>query len=254
MRILLIESDSEIAQSIELVLKKNGFNIYNIDLGKDGVDLAKLYYYDLIILELNLPDISGHDVIWQIRVSGIATPILVLSKLSDTENKVKSLGFGADDYMVKPFNKDELIARIHAIVRRSNGYSQSIISTGNIRLNLDTKQVHVDGERLHITGKEYQILELLSLRKGTVLTKEMFIDHLYGGIDEPEVRIIDVFIDKLRKKIAKVNGTESHIETVPGRGYVLRESEEELASANTSIFESNPTDIPLSGTAESSKK
>src|SRR4029078_1564539 len=146
------------------------------------------------------------------------------------EDKVRGLGFGADDYMTKPFHKDELVARIHAIVRRSKGHAQSCIQTGDLVVNLDTKTVEVGGQRVHLTGKEYQMLELLSLRKGTTLTKEMLLNHLYGGMDEPQIKIIDVFICKLRKKLATAAGGKNFIETVWGRGYVLREGapEEDL--------------------------
>ena len=226
MRVLLIEDDSAMAQSIELMLKSEGFNVYTTDLGEEGVDLGKLYDYDIIILDLQLPDMSGFDVLKQLRVNKIATPILILSGSTQVENKVKGLGFGADDYMTKPFHKDELIARVHAVVRRSKGHSQSVIQTGKLTVNLDTKTVEVDGSRVHLTGKEYQMLELLSLRKGTTLTKEMFLNHLYGGMDEPELKIIDVFICKLRKKLAAATGGEHYIETVWGRGYVLREPDE----------------------------
>jgi two-component system cell cycle response regulator CtrA len=214
------------AQSIELMLKSEGFNVYTTDLGEEGVDLGKLYDYDIIILDLQLPDMSGFDVLKQLRVNKIATPILILSGSTQIENKVKGLGFGADDYMTKPFHKDELIARVHAVVRRSKGHSQSVIQTGKLTVNLDTKTVEVDGQRVHLTGKEYQMLELLSLRKGTTLTKEMFLNHLYGGMDEPELKIIDVFICKLRKKLSVATGGKNYIETVWGRGYVLREPDE----------------------------
>ena len=115
------------------------------------------------------------------------------------------------------------MARIHAIVRRSRGHAQSVIQTSDLVVNLDTKTVEVNGARVHLTGKEYQMLELLSLRKGTTLNKEMFLNHLYGGIDEPEIKIIDVFICKLRKKLAGASNCKDYIETVWGRGYVLRE-------------------------------
>ena len=222
MRVLLIEDDSATAQTIELMLKSEGFNVYTTDLGEEGVDLGKLYDYDIIILDLQLPDMSGFDVLKQLRVNKISTPILILSGSTQIENKVKGLGFGADDYMTKPFHKDELIARVHAVVRRSKGHSQSVIQTGKLTVNLDTKTVEVDGQRVHLTGKEYQMLELLSLRKGTTLTKEMFLNHLYGGMDEPELKIIDVFICKLRKKLQAAAG-QHYIETVWGRGYVLRD-------------------------------
>jgi len=223
MRVLLIEDDAAVARSIELMLKAAGFNIYITDLGEEGVDLGKVYEYDLIILDLDLPDISGYDVLKQLRMARVNTPVLILSGEVDIEAKVKTLGYGADDYLTKPFNKDELVARITAIVRRSKGHAESVIRTGDILVNLDAKTVEVDGERVHLTGKEYQMFELLSLRKGTTLTKEMFLNHLYGGMDEPEVKIIDVFICKLRKKLKEATGKECPIETVWGRGYVLRD-------------------------------
>jgi two-component system, cell cycle response regulator CtrA len=226
MRILLIEDDSATAQSIELMLQSQGFNVYTTDLGEDGVDLGKLYDYDIILLDLDLPDMSGYEVLKTLRVSKVKTPILILSGFAGIEDKVRGLGFGADDYMTKPFHKDELVARIHAIVRRSQGHAQSVIEIGGLKLNLDTKTVDVNGHRVHLTTKEYQIFELLSLRKGAMLTKEMFLNHLYGGMDEPEQKIIDVFICKLRKKLAAATGGKHYIETVWGRGYVLRNPED----------------------------
>jgi len=223
MRILLIEDDPATSKSIELMLGHANFNVYTTDLGEEGIDLAKLYDYDLILLDLVLPDINGHDVLRQLRVARIDTPILILSGETDTDNKMRGFGSGADDYLTKPFHREELIARIHAIIRRSKGHSQSIIKTGDIEVNLDGKTVEVRGNTVHLTGKEYQMLELLSLRKGTTLTKEMFLNHLYGGMDEPELKIIDVFICKLVKKLSEATGSENHIETVWGRGYVLRD-------------------------------
>ncbi len=226
MRVLLIEDDSATAQSIELMLKSEGFNVYTTDLGEEGIDLGKIYDYDLILLDLNLPDMSGLDVLRQLRVAKINTPIMILSGTAEIDTKVKSFGGGADDYMTKPFHKDELVARIHAVVRRSKGHAQSVIRTGDIVVNLDAKTVEVNGSRVHLTGKEYQMLELLSLRKGTTLTKEMFLNHLYGGMDEPELKIIDVFICKLRKKLATATIGAHYIETVWGRGYVLRDPQD----------------------------
>ncbi len=224
MRVLLVEDDSSTAKSIELMLKSEGYVTDVADLGEDGLEIGKLYDYDIIILDLMLPDMDGYEVLKRLRASKVETPILILSGLTELDNKIKGLGIGADDYLTKPFDKRELIARIQAIVRRSQGHAQSIIKTGKLAVNLDSRTVDVDGKPLHLTGKEYGILELLSLRKGTTLTKEMFLNHLYGGMDEPEVKIIDVFICKLRKKIETLSG-QNYIETVWGRGYVLREPE-----------------------------
>ena len=223
MRVLLVEDDPATSRSIELMLTHANLNIYCTDLGEEGIDLAKLYDYDLILLDLDLPDMGGLDVLRQLRLARIDTPVLILTGQDDTDSKLRGFGFGADDYLTKPFHREELVARIHAIIRRSQGHAQSVIRTGKIAVNLDAKTVEAEGRAVHLTGKEYQMLELLSLRKGTTLTKEMFLNHLYGGMDEPELKIIDVFICKLRKKLAEATGGDNYIETVWGRGYVLRD-------------------------------
>ncbi|WP_333830678.1 response regulator transcription factor CtrA [Pararhodobacter sp.] len=223
MRVLLVEDDPTTSRSIELMLTHANFNVYCTDMGEEAVELGKLYDYDLILLDLDLPDMTGLDVLRQIRLARIDTPILILTGEDSTDAKLKGFGGGADDYLTKPFHRDELVARIHAIIRRSQGHAQSVIHTGQITVNLDAKTVEANGKSVHLTGKEYQMLELLSLRKGTTLTKEMFLNHLYGGMDEPELKIIDVFICKLRKKLAEATLGDNYIETVWGRGYVLRD-------------------------------
>ncbi len=223
MRALVIEDDPVSIKLIETALRAENIVFEPTERGEEGVELARLYDFDIIVLDLSLPDIDGYEVVRRLRTARVRTPVLILSGRSDPLDKVKGLTGGADDYLTKPFNKMELVARIQAIVRRSKGHSESIIRTGKMVVNMDARSVEVDGRRLHVTSKEYSILELLSLRKGTTLTKEMFLDHLYGGIDEPELKIIDVFICKLRKKIAALTGGDHYIETVWGRGYVLKE-------------------------------
>ncbi len=235
MRVLLVEDDPTTQRSIELMLTHANLNVYCTDIGEEAIDLAKLYDYDLILLDLNLPDMAGHEVLRQLRGARVDTPILILTGDDDTESKIRGFGNGADDYLTKPFHREELVARIHAIIRRSQGHSQSIIRTGRVDVNLDAKTVEVDGRAVHLTGKEYQMFELLSLRKGTTLTKEMFLNHLYGGMDEPELKIIDVFICKLRKKLAEATGGENYIETVWGRGYVLRDPVPEVSSGRVAL-------------------
>jgi two-component system cell cycle response regulator CtrA len=231
MRVLLIEDEPTTAKAIELMLSNEGFNVYTTDMGEEGVDLGKLYDYDIICLDLNLPDMHGYEVLKKLRTAKVETPVMILSGIGEMDSKIRSFGIGADDYMTKPFHREELVARIHAVVRRSKGHSQSVIHTGKLLVNLDAKTVEVDGMRVHLTGKEYTMLELLSLRKGTTLTKEMFLNHLYGGMDEPELKIIDVFICKLRKKLSLACNGENYIETVWGRGYVLRDRTEQAQAA-----------------------
>ena len=223
MRVLLVEDDPATAQGIEMMLRSESYVCDVTDMGEDGLEIGKLYDYDIIVLDLMLPDMDGYEVLRRLRAARVKTPVLILSGLNGSDDKIKGLGVGADDYLTKPFDKRELIARIQAIVRRSRGHSDSISKTGKLTVNLDTRRVEVDGQPLHLTGKEYGILELLSLRKSTTLTKEMFLNHLYGGMDEPELKIIDVFVCKLRKKLTAAIGGENYIETVWGRGYALRD-------------------------------
>ncbi|MBL8668536.1 MAG: response regulator transcription factor [Rhodospirillales bacterium] len=226
MRVLLVEDDTTISRSVALLLQAENMVVDTAQLGEDAIEIAKLYDYDIVLLDLGLPDMPGSEVLRRLRAARIATPVLILSGLSQLENKLHCLTSGADDYLTKPFDRRELVARIHAIVRRSKGHAQSEIRTGKLALNLAGRTASVDGKPLHLTGKEYGILELLSLRKGTTLTKEMFLNHLYGGLDEPELKIIDVFICKLRKKLTSATRGEHYIETVWGRGYTLRDPQQ----------------------------
>ena len=228
MRVLLVEDDSAMAHGISSILSAEGYVCDTTDLGEDGLEIGKLYDYDIIVLDLMLPDMDGYEVLRRLRAARVKTPILILSGLSEPDQKIKGLGFGADDYLTKPFDKRELVARIQAIVRRSKGHAHSVIRTGKLVVNLDNRTVEVEGAPIHLTSKEYGILELLSLRKGTTLTKEMFLNHLYGGMDEPELKIIDVFVCKLRKKLASASGGENYIHTVWGRGYVLKDPGAEM--------------------------
>jgi two-component system cell cycle response regulator CtrA len=224
MHILLVEDNEVAAKSIELKLTAEGHNVFITDLGEEAIELVGLYDYDVVLLDLDLDDMTGLDVLRQVRLEKVRTPVIVVTATADIETKVKTLSAGADDFVTKPFHKAELVARINAVVRRSRGHAESIIRTGDISLNLDTRSASVRDVPIHLTPSEYKVLELLSLRKNSVLTKEMCLNHLYNGLKEPEVKIIDVFICKLRKKLAAVAGSASHIETVWGGGYMLRDA------------------------------
>jgi two-component system cell cycle response regulator CtrA len=222
MRVLLVEDELTTARGIVAMLKAAAMIVDAVDTGEEALDLAKLYDYDIILLDLGLPDMEGYEVLRRLRGARVETPVLILSGWSKTQAKVRGFGAGADDFITKPFDGQELVARIQAVVRRAKGFAQPTLSIGALTLNLASREVTVEGIPVHLTGKEYAVLELLTLRKGTVLTKEAFLNHLYGGMDEPEVKIIDVFICKLRKKLAQA-GADNLIGTVWGRGYVMRD-------------------------------
>lgn len=221
MRVLIVEDEPTTAKAIEFILSTKGFNVYTTDLGEEGLELARLYDYDIIVLDLNLPDMHGYEVLKHLRFAKVNTPVLILSGNAEMDSKLRLFGVGADDYMTKPFQRDELVARIQAVVRRSKGHAHSLIRTGKLVVNLNAKLVEVGGFRVHLTDKEYSIVELLALRKGKTITKDMFLNHLYCGVDEPEHKIIDVFICGLRKKLTQACGGDNYIETVWGRGYTL---------------------------------
>lgn len=223
MRVLLIEDDKTVCQNISLLLKKENMVVDSSYLGEDGLELTRLYEYDIIILDLMLPDMDGYEVLRHLRNARIQTPVLILSGLSTPDKKVKGLGCGADDYLTKPFDYEELVARVNALVRRSKGHADSIIRTGGMEINLNSKIVTIDGKTLHLTAKEYALFELLALRKGTTINKGQFLNYLYGGIDEPEMKIIDVFLCKIRRKIEEISKDEEYIQTVWGRGYILKD-------------------------------
>ena len=234
MRLLVVEDDVEVSQRIEAACASDGLNCHIAETGAEALEMTQIYDYAAIILDILLPDICGFDIISRLRAINNNTPILMLSGLSATEDKVKSLTMGADDYITKPFSKSELLARIYAIIRRSSGHSSSIIKIGPLEINIKQHKVLVNGTELVLTSKEYAILELLAMKRGSVLAKETFLNHIYGGMDEPELKIVDVFICKLRKKIANLAGGMNLIETVWGRGYIIRDID---ALNNDDVFD-----------------
>ncbi len=221
MHILLIEDDDLVARGLSIMLRLEGFVVQTASLGQQGIDLVRSQAFDLVLLDLNLPDMSGMEVLRALRKGGTDTPIMALSGTVEMATKVAMLANGADDYVTKPFNRDELVARLHAVLRRSERPILSMIKTGNVTINLADKSIEASGVRIDVTSKEYQIFEILSLRKGATLSKNVFINYLYDGRDEPEAKIIDVFICKLRKKLVNANRGRHYIETVWGQGYRL---------------------------------
>lgn len=222
MRVLLVEDDMIAAKGISLMLKDGGAVVDHVETGDDAIETARHTTYDIIVLDLMLPDMEGFDVVRRLRAARLETPVLILSGMSRPEARVRGLGLGADDFLTKPFDRAELLARAQAVIRRSRGFSRPEIVIGELHINLSNQDVTVRGKRVDLTGKEFQVLKLLAMRRDTILSKEVFLDNLYGGMDEPDMKIIDVFICKLRKKL-QAAGAPALISTVWGSGYVLRE-------------------------------
>ncbi|MBN3866013.1 response regulator transcription factor [Gluconobacter kondonii] len=242
MRILLVDSDQSAATTLSQTLRNASFTVDHTPSGEEAIEMLRHYDYDVVVLELMLNDLEGYEVIRRVRAARITTPILVLSALLRSQAKIRAFSMGADDYMTKPYDAGELVARLQAVMRRSRGFAEPKLRVGNLELDLNGKNVTVDGAPLHLTGKEYAILELLVIRKGSVLTKDAFLNHLYGGIDEPEMKIIDVFICKLRRKLQNV-GAGNLIATVWGRGYILREEDVAETVALASLHPKTSTHV-----------
>jgi two-component system cell cycle response regulator CtrA len=233
MRLLVVEDENGIATRVEATCASDGMACHVAENGTEALEMMKFYDYDAIILDLILPDIDGFEILARMRAIKNSTPVVILSGLTTTEDKVKCLSIGADDYVTKPFSKTELLARIHAIIRRTSGHFSSIIDIGPIKIDIRQRSVRIYGVEMSLTKKEYSILELLAIKKGSVLPKEAFLNHIYGGMDEPEIKIVDVFVCKLRKKISDLTGGLNFIETVWGRGYTLRDFSEETVPPKT---------------------
>ncbi len=228
MRILHTEDDDLTRDRVNLMLRAEGFDIESAALGQDGLDLATLYNYDAVLLDVDLPDITGLEVLRKARLAGVKAPVLMVSGSDDQDTKLKCFAAGCDDFISKPFHKDELLARIRAVVRRSNGHHTPVLTCGDITVDLNSHAVAVGGKALHLTGYEYKILECLMLRRGRTATKNDLLDYLYAGRDEPGVKIIDVFVFKLRRKLYLAASTQP-IETIWGTGYALREQIAQVA-------------------------
>jgi two-component system, cell cycle response regulator CtrA len=227
-RVLVIEDDAALAKSVEMMLRREGMQVDLTDLGEDGLEIGKLYDHDIIILDLNLPDVSGYEVLRRMRDARIKTPVLIMSGDSGIEQRIKGLGYGADDFVPKPVDMRELIARIRAISRRSQGHAASVIEVGRLRIDIDNKRAEtIDGKRVPLTVREFAIVEVLALRKGSTVSKDALMAQLYSSEvdEEPEQKIIDVFVHKIRKKIEATTG-EQCIETVWGRGYAMKDPAE----------------------------
>ncbi|WP_448582518.1 response regulator transcription factor [Thermaurantiacus sp.] len=219
-RLLLVEDDRLLADVLARMLEGAGYTVYVTALGDDALELARAYRFDAVLLDLTLPDLPGQSVLKALRAGRADMPVIILSGENSLAVKLEGFEEGADDYIVKPFHPDELLARVHALIRRSRAAAPTLVELGPLSIDFGVRRASIQGVPVPLTGKEFQCLAFLAQRRGTTVTKEMFLAHLYGGEDEPEMKIIDVFICKLRRKLAEA-GCPPIIETVWGRGYTI---------------------------------
>ena len=218
MRVLVIEDDAALRASLCSQLTEAGFGIEQAADGREGLYFALEYPVDLAIVDLGLPQVSGLDLIREVRSKGKTYPILILTARDRWQDKVDGLGAGADDYVVKPFQFEELSARVNALLRRSGGWASPTLSAGPVSLDTGRQQLSVDGNGVELTTFEYRIIEHLMMRAGEVISKAELTDRLYDQDFERDSNVIEVFIGRLRKKIDPENRIKP-IETLRGRGY-----------------------------------
>ena len=220
MRLLLVEDDPNLSRSLAAQLEQAGYSVEKSTDGREGLYYAREYPVDLAIVDLGLPSMSGVELIKQLRADGKEYPILVLTARDRWQDKVEALKLGADDYVVKPFNVEELLARVDALLRRAGGWAQSELVCGPITLDTRTQEVKVNGAKLELTSFEYKLLEYLMLHAGEVLSKTQITEALYSEDFERDSNVIEVFIGRLRRKLDPDNSYKP-IETLRGRGYRL---------------------------------
>jgi two-component system cell cycle response regulator CtrA len=222
MRILLVDGKADPTSAFVSDLVANGFTVEITNTGIDALDLLRHYAFDLVLVQFVLPDTDGITFLTRMRTAGHNAPVLALNSAAQARYRTKALAAGADDVVEQGTDRDELIARMRAIVRRTRGHGQSRLQVGALALDIDQQMVTANGQHVHFTAKEFALLQLLMLRKNMVMTKDAILTNLYGGMDEPDIKIIDVFVCKIRNKLAKV-GIADAISTVWGRGYTVRD-------------------------------
>ena len=218
MRVLVIEDDAVLRESLVSQLEQSGFATEQAADGREGLYFALEYPVDLAIIDLGLPEVSGLDIIRQVREQDKSYPILILTARDRWQDKVDGLSAGADDYVVKPFHFEEIDARVNALLRRSGGWASSVLTAGPVRLDMGRQEVKVEDKTVDLTSFEYKIMEYLMVRAGQVISKSELTDRLYDQDFERDSNVIEVFIGRLRKKLDPDNSLKP-IETLRGRGY-----------------------------------
>ncbi len=217
MRLLVVEDEELIRNQLQKLLKQAGYVVDAAQDGEEGLYYGLEYSYDAVLIDIGLPKLDGIELITRMRAAGCTYPTLILTARGHWKEKVQGLEAGADDYVVKPFQPEEVLARIQALIRRSCGLARSVIEFGALCLDLSAKEVHLQGQALDVTGFEYKVLEYFMLHPGEVISKSVLTEHLYAQDFERDSNTIEVFVGRLRKKITLDD--KKPIETLRGRGY-----------------------------------
>ncbi len=220
MKILLVDDEVQLSSALEVILKKNNFSVDCAYDGEDGLDKALSGIYDAIVLDIMMPKMNGYQVLAQIRENKLSTPVIMLSAKSEVVDIVEGLNMGADDYLAKPFNSKELIARIRALLRRKSEFTGDQLKFGDIVLDRDSLKLCCNNHSIALGKKEFQIMEMLILNQGKVIDKEKFIEKIWGYDTEAEYNAIEVYVSFLRKKLSAVN-SQIEIKSIRGIGYIL---------------------------------
>lgn len=222
MFILVVEDDFHTRRSLDIILRTEGHTVEIAETGEEGLSFAREYQFDAMILDLMLPDISGYQVLSRLRTAKSKLPVIVVSGMDGVGDRVKAFERGADDYLVKPFHRDELIARLRAVTRRFQGRATDVLTVGALGLDIDRRVVRVGGVPVHLSKMEFQILEIICAAEGRVVERQTIFDRL-GSHGEWKSKIVEVLIHKIRHKLAAASGGVNFIETVWGQGYAARE-------------------------------
>lgn len=222
MRILIVEDDKILAKTVEQCLG-NKYDVDHAYDGEEGVLYAKQQIYDAIILDIMLPRMNGYEVLSNIRSEKIFTPVLILTAKDGINDKIKGFRSGADDYLVKPFNREELLVRIEALIRRTSGnYSENTIEFKGLVLDLNSRKIMADNQEIMLQGKQFDMLEYLINSKNTIITKEQIFDKIWGFNSETTANVIEVYASGLRKELKKI-GYDKYLKTIRGVGYIWSE-------------------------------
>lgn len=220
MKILLVDDERALVQALEQILKQNKYSVDVCFNGEDGLDMALSGIYDLIILDVMMPKLDGFSVLKALRSNKFDTPVLMLTAKSETQDKIQGLNLGADDYLSKPFDTEELLARVKALLRRKEKFTGDVLSFGDLKLNRDTFEISANDKKISLGKKEFQILEMLILSAGKSIEKERFVEKIWGFDSEAEYNTIEVYVSFLRRKLNAV-GSIVEIKSLRGIGYTI---------------------------------